>query len=133
LRIDADFTRRGDLRGPDNAFDLVFLEKEFDAFGKIGHRLVFVGHHGLQIDRKPLRDDSHFSEMLIGVSEKLARMQKRFRRDAADIKTGAAKRAALVDACGFKAQLACANGAIIASGSTPDDHNIELISHWNLL
>ena len=59
-------------------------------------------------------------------------MQQRFRRDAADIETGAAERGAHLNTADFQSQLTGPNGGIIAARSAADDYNI-ICRHGHIL
>ncbi len=118
----------GDPPFADNGFGLVLLEQEFDALGQLADRLGLVRHHAVEIELD-LRLDAELGHVVERLVVEVARMQQRLGRDAADIEAGAAEGAALVDAGALEAQLAGADGGVVAAGAATDDDEVELISH----
>ncbi len=69
-----------------------------------------------------------------GGFEQFRSVQQGLRGHAADVQAGAAEYAARFDDSGFQAKLAGTNGRIIATGTTTDDHYVEIVvSHAKAL
>src|SRR5262245_42182065 len=69
------------------------------------------------------------TEFVLGMLERFARVEERFRRNTTDVETGAAERGPLVDAGDFLAELSCTNRSDVATRSAADHYQVKSISH----
>ena len=119
--------------------DLVLLEQVQDAVVVLLDDGVLALEHLAQIQLQAGDVDAVLGEAVARVFKMLGRLQQRFRRDAADVGAGTARRGAalgvrpLVDASDGKAQLRCADGGDVAARARTDDHYVKLFSTHVLL
>jgi hypothetical protein len=85
-------------------------------------------HHGGQVDFDTGLD-AQLGEVGLRFVIALGGVQQRLGGNAADIETGAAEYAPLVDTGGLQPQLAEADGGIVAAGTAADDDCVECVSH----
>ena len=122
--------RLGDPGRPGDFRDLVLLEQAGDALGQAVDDLVLARHQRLQIQFDLAHLYAVLGKMVPRLFELLRRMQQRLRRNAADIETCAAKRAAFIDAGGFKTKLGSPDCGDIAARTRTDNDQVEMgITH----
>jgi len=103
---------------------LVLAEEEFHALGQRGHALGLLLHHLRQV-QLGLDLDAEVGELAAGRRfVQFRRVQQRLGRHAADIQAGATEGFAALHAGNFQAQLARANGRVVAAGAAADDDHI---------
>src|SRR5690606_26382487 len=107
-----------------DVIDLVLLHQELDAFGEAVDGVVLLLQHLRQIEFDAADLHAHRRERLGRRFEILAGVQQRLRGNAADIEAGAAELAAGFDDRGLEAELAGADGAIVATGAAANDNEI---------
>ena len=106
---------------------LVLLEEHLDAPGQAVDHLVLVAQHHLEIEADLTRPDTVIGHAVAGLVEQMRGVQQGLRRDAADIETGAAQAAALLDAGDLHAELRRLDGTDIAARPAADHH--EIVAH----
>src|ERR1700736_4312514 len=127
---DLDLAGREDAANADVAVDLVLLEQEGDALDVAVDPFVLERHHGGKIEPRPAHVDAHAAEHLAVFLVALRRVQERFRRNAADVETGAPEGLFLLDHRDLHAELRRPNGAHVAAGTGADDD--EVVGHDEL-
>ena len=115
---------------PTIGFDLVLLEQELDALGQFADHLRPSAPSSAARSSSAVASMPSFGELLRAprrsssqaCSSALDGMQPTFRQVPP-------KRAALVDAGALQAQLARADGGVVAAGAAADDDDVEIVSH----
>ena len=112
--------------------DLVLLEEEFDALCQPVNCVGLLRHHRVEIDLELAGLDTHCLEIILRRGIKFRRVQQGFRGDAADIETGAAQNATVLDAGRLQAELSGADCAIVAAGAATDNDDVVCLSHGEI-
>ena len=81
--------------------DLILLHQESDTLGQAFHSIIFLRHHGFQIEIELAGLDAHTCKIILGRIEQLGCVQQRFGGDATDIQAGAAQRVTHFNNCCF--------------------------------
>ena len=119
------------------------MEKSnFVLFEQIQNAIVVLFDHGIfavkhfgHIHLHIFGRNAMFGKVVVGVVKVFARLQQCFRRNAAYIGTGAARRWAafcvfpLVDTRHLKTKLRGTNGGDVTTRATTNDYDVELFTH----
>ncbi|MNG76938.1 hypothetical protein D3C79_354770 [compost metagenome] len=104
--------------------DLVLAKQVFDALGQACHALILLFHHLGEVEGG-LYFDTEVGELVTaGSFVKLRSMQQCLGWHAADVQAGTAQGRAAFHAGNAQAQLASADGCVIATRATADDHHV---------
>ena len=112
-------------------FDLVFPEQEYDAVIVLCDDFFLAREHLRKVEAEPFHPYAMLGEAVHRMIVVFGGLQKRLRRDAADVGARAAERgfpiqrAPVVDAGGFEPQLRGANRRNVAAGPSADYYDIE--------
>ncbi len=111
--------------------DLVLAEQEQDAVVVLADDLLLARLHPRHVDREAVDRDAVVGEAVPRVLEVLGGLQQRLRRDAADVRAGAAGRGLaagarpVVDAGRPESELRAANRGDVAAGTGADHDDVE--------
>jgi len=111
--------------------DFVFLKQIGNTLGELIHGFVFALHHVGEVEFY-IGINTQTSEVFLCRLIKLSGVEQRFGRDAANIQASSAKCIAGLDTGHFKAQLSCANGAVIAARAAANNYQIISVRHMVL-
>ena len=121
--LDLHMMRRGPAAPALHKLDLIFAEKEFDAFGVFANDALFAGEHRGPIDFQIGYLNPEFLGVLQGVVD-FGVVEQDLRGDATYMQAGAAEETVLFDDQGFQAPLGSANGCDVSARSAADNRQI---------
>ncbi len=122
---DRHLARAGDLAEADEVGDLVLLHQEFDTLGQGVHAVLLGLHHLDEVELGRRHFDADIGEFVGRCLEEFRRVQQGLRGHAADVEAGATQDTARFDDRRLQAELAGADGCIIAARTATDDHYVE--------
>lgn len=97
----------GQSTGSLDVVDLVLLEEELDTLGQTVDGGVLGGHHLAEVELDITNLDTALFCVVKNLVVEVGVVQKRFRGDTADVKTGTTQTATLLDTCGLVEKSAC--------------------------
>jgi len=119
--------RRRNRAKPEKSVDLVLLQQKADTVDIGGDRLVLMFHHRRKIELRLAGDDTEGGKLVRGFCEFVRGMEKRLRRNAADVEASAAMRLAFFHDRDLEAELCRPDRADIAAGTGANDD--EIVGH----
>jgi hypothetical protein len=126
--VDGDAPPARQAPGAGEAGHAVLLEEPRDAMRELADDALLAFHHLAEIERYARSHDAVSREPVACFGETLARLEQRFRRDAADPQARPAEGGLLLDAGHFEPELCAADGGDVAAGAGADHDEVECLS-----